>query len=170
MSKIRPSWDQMFMSVVDSAASRSACIYDAYHIGAVFVDKKHRIVSIGYSGPSRGDINCNEEGYCLKIDGDPETGVIKRCNGAHAEMNAILNSGDTMRLDGSTLYSSVFPCYDCMKHLNNLGVERIVYQREYQRMVDGGKKGEKEIEPEALDLAHKRGIIIEKYKNKEEKK
>lgn len=163
MKKLRPSWDDLFMSIVDSAASRSSCIY--YKIGAVFVDEKNRIISIGYNGPSRGDINCNEEGYCLKIDGDPETNEVKRCNGAHAEMNAILNSGDTMRLDGSVLYTTVFPCYDCMKHLNNLGVKRIVYKKEYQRIIEG-KKGEKEVEEEAIELAHKRGIIIEKYRNK----
>ena len=160
--KTRPSWDDLFMSIVEAAASRSACIH--HPIGAVFVDDHHRIVSIGYSGPSTGDYNCSEYGYCLKIDGDPETGQIKRCNGAHAEMNAVVNSGDTMRLRESTLFSSVFPCYDCMKVLNNLGIKRIVYEKEYQRIVDG-KKGEKEIEPEAIELAHKRGIIIEKYKS-----
>lgn len=156
------------MSIVDSAASRSACIY--HPIGAVFVDDHHRIISIGYSGPSTGDFNCSEEGFCLKIDGDPETGQIVRCNGAHAEMNAVVNSGDTIRMRGSTLYSSVFPCYDCMKILNNLGVKRVVYQKEYQRIIPGGKKGEKEMEPEAIELAHRRGIIIEKYKPKIAKK
>lgn len=156
----RPTWDELFMGIANQAATRASCIY--YQIGAVFVDDEHRIISIGYNGPSRGDINCSEEGYCVKIDGEPKTGKIKRCNGAHAEMNAIVNCGNTMRLQGSTLYSSVFPCYDCMKILNNAGVKRIVYEKEYQRLLDG-KKGAKEIEPEALELARVRGIQIEKY-------
>jgi len=157
----RPSWDELFMGIANQAASRAACIY--CKIGAVFVDDHHRIISIGYNGPSVGDINCTEEGYCVKIDGDPKTGKLKRCNGAHAEMNAIVNSGDTIRLRGATLYTSVFPCYDCMKVLNNAGITRIVYEREYERLLDGGKYGEKEIEPEALELAKLRKIKIEKF-------
>lgn len=165
--KLRPSWDELFMRIAKQAGSRSSCIH--YQIGAVFVDENHRIVSIGYNGPSAGDINCSEEGYCVKIDGEPPSWKIKRCNGAHAEMNAIVNSSDTQRLRNSTLYISVFPCYDCMKHLNNLGAKRIVYEKEYERLIPGqkGKKGEKEIEPEALELANKRGIMIEKYINSE---
>lgn len=163
IKKTRPSWDDLFMEVANSAASRSSCIH--YSIGAVFVDENNRIISIGYNGPSMGDINCSEKGYCIKIDGDPKTGKIKRCNGAHAEMNAIVNSGNTMRLRGSTLYSSVFPCYDCMKVLNNAGIKKIVYAKEYQRIVEG-KMGKKETEEEAIELAKKRKIKIVKY-NKE---
>lgn len=163
--KTRPSWDNLFMGIANQAARRAACIY--YKIGAVFVDHNHRIISIGYNGPSVGDINCTEEGYCVKVDGEPPDWKIKRCNGAHAEMNAIVNSGDTMRLHGSTLYTSIFPCYDCMKVLNNAGVKRIVYENEYERLIDGekGKKGEREVEPESLELANKRGIMIEKFVN-----
>ena len=160
MIQKRPSWDDLFMSIANSAASRSACIH--YSIGAVFVDENHRIISIGYNGPSSCDINCSEAGYCVKIDGDPITGKIKRCNGAHAEMNAIVNCGNTMRLSGSTLYTSVFPCYDCMKVLNNAGIKKIIYAENYQRLIDG-KKGEKEVEAEALELAIKRGIICEQH-------
>ena len=131
----------------------------------MFVDEDHRIISIGYNGPSKGDINCSDIGICLKIDGDPKTGKIKRCSGAHAEMNAIVNCGNTMRLKNSTLYTSVFPCYDCMKMLNNAGVTRIVYEREYRRLIDG-KKGKREIESEALELAKIRNIMVEKYRRK----
>src|SRR3990167_3475194 len=162
MKRVRPSWDEFFMGIVKAAAERSACIYDEYHIGAVFVDEDHRIISIGYNGPSKGDTNCSDVGYCIKIDGHPRTKKFKRCNGAHAEMNAIVNCSNTMRLKDSTLYTSVFPCYDCMKELNNAGVARIVYEREYQRLVDG-EKGKKEIEIESLELAKKRKIKIEKY-------
>lgn len=158
----RMSWDEFFMSIAEQASKRSACIFPHYFVGAVFVDNDHRIISIGYSGPSRGDIHCVEEGYCLKIDGEPPTGTIKRCNGAHAEINAIINSGNTNRLKDSTLYVTLFPCYDCMKALNNAGVKRIVYLREYIRLMEG-QNNQKEVEPEAMELAHKRGIILEKF-------
>lgn len=160
---VRPTWDDLFMAITDTVASRSACF--PHQIGAVFVDDNHRVVSLGYSGPSVGDTNCSDVGYCVKVDGDPKTGKIKRCNGAHAEMNAIVNSGNTNRLSNSTLYSTVLPCYDCMKILNNLGVKRIVYKKEYQRLLDGGQ-WKTETEPEVWELAKKRKIKIEKYKEK----
>lgn len=166
--KKRISWDELFMQMADQAVARSSCIH--YPIGSVFVDEDHHMVGFGYSGPSRGDFNCAEAGYCLKIDGDPVTGEIKRCNGAHSEMNAVANCSDPSKLKGSTLYNTIFPCYDCMKILNNIGVSRIVYRNEYRRMIDG-KKGEKEEkEQEAVDLAAKRGIIIEKYDKLDEQK
>ena len=80
-------------------------------------------------------------------------------------MNEIVNSGNTNRLSNSTLYSTVLPCYDCMKILNNLRVKRIVYKNEYRRLLDGGK-WKTETEPEVLELAKKRKIKIEKYKPK----
>jgi dCMP deaminase len=164
----RSSWDELFMNMADQAVERSACIH--YPLGSIFVDNDHRIIGFGYSGPSKGDFNCAEAGYCLKVEGDPLTGELKRCNGAHAEMNAIANCADTSRLEGSTLYNTIFPCYDCMKILNNVGVKRIVYRHEYRRMIDG-KKGERgEREQEAVDLAAKRGIIIERYDSMDEQK
>lgn len=158
----RPSWDDFFMSMVEEAAKRSACIH--HPTASFYVDEYHHLVAFGYSGPSRGDFNCSEEGICLKIDGDPKTKKIKRCNGAHAEMNAIVNSGDTTRLRGATLYTTIFPCYDCMKILNNVGVKRIVYSKIYERLIDGEKGKTEGKEPEAVELAKKRKIKLEQYK------
>ena len=156
----RLSWDEFFMDVARVSAQRTACIY--HKIASVFVDKDHRIISIGYNGPSTGDYHCNEVG-CAKVHGDLKTDEIRRCRGVHAEINAIINAGDTNELKGSTLYNTIFPCYDCLKALNNLGVKRIVYYEEYKRVLDGrGGKREKD-GPEARNLAKRRGIIVEKY-------
>ena len=149
------------MEIALTAAKRTACIF--HKIASVFVDSNHRIISIGYNGPSTGDQHCNEAG-CAKVHGDPETGKFHRCRGAHSEVNAIINAGDTKRLRNSTLFITTFPCYDCMKALNNLGVTRIVYYNEYVRILDGtGGKG-RETEDEAWELASTRGMIVEKYK------
>jgi dCMP deaminase len=157
----RPDWDETFMNLAQTVAKRAACKF--YEVGAVFIDKNHRIVSVGYNGPTEGDYHCHEVG-CAKVDGDPKTGKLKRCRGSHAEMNAIINAQDTTRLRGATLYASVFPCYDCMKSLNNTGVKEIVYADIYRRITPGGKKTE--IEEEALELARRRHIKIRQYKPK----
>jgi dCMP deaminase len=156
--KSRLSWDETFMSLALTVAQRTACKF--HTCGVVLVDKNKRIVSLGYNGPSEGDVHCTEAG-CAKVDGDPKTGELRRCRGAHAEINGIINAQDTRRLRGATIYTVVFPCYDCMKALNNVGVKEIVYYELYERIKDGGKEKEKEIE--AWELAEKRGIKIRQY-------
>ena len=156
--KQRLSWDEMFMNLAVMASKRTACKF--HETGCVFVDENRRIVSMGYNGPTEGDYHCIDDG-CAKVDGDPETGKLKRCRGAHAEMNGIINCLNPKMLRGATIYSVVFPCYDCMKALNNAGVKEIVYKDIYQRIKTGGES--KEEEGETQELAEKRGIVIRKY-------
>lgn len=166
-SKIDPKklrrfdWHEMFMNVANIAAHRTSCIF--HKVGSVFVDGNHRIISIGYNGPSSGDVHCVEYG-CAKIHGDPISGELKPCRGVHSEINAISNCHDINQLRGSTLYVTVHPCYNCMKSLVNVGVRKIIYLNEYRRVIPGtGEKPKTEIEPEAIDLAKRSGIIIEKF-------
>jgi len=154
----RLSWDETFMNLAFLTSKRTSCKF--HETGAVFVDQNKRIISIGYNGPTEGDLHCIEKG-CAKVDGDPATGVLRRCRGAHAEINAIINAQDPTRLRGATLYTVVFPCYDCMKALNNAGVKEIVYNEIYKRIQTGGEKTEEE--DEAWELARSRGIIVRKY-------
>jgi dCMP deaminase len=154
----RLSWDELFMNLAVTAAKRTACKF--HETAAVIVDENHRIVSIGYNGPTTGDVHCIDVG-CAKVDGDPETGKLKRCRGAHAEINAIINAYDGTRLKGATLYSVLTPCYDCMKALNNSGVKELVYLKGYHRIQTGGEKMEDENESD--ELAQIAGITVRQY-------
>jgi len=156
--KSRLSWDELFMNLAVMASKRAACKF--HETGAVIVGDNKRIISIGYNGPTAGDYHCIDVG-CAKVDGDPQTKELKRCRGAHAEINAIMNVQDTTRLRGATLYCVLFPCYDCMKSLNNAGIKEIIYFEEYERIKTGGTETEKE--DEAKELAKKKGIKIKKY-------
>ena len=160
--KQRLSWDEMFMNIAIVASERTAC--KIVITGCVFVDEHKRILSIGYNGPTEGDLHCLEAG-CAKIDGDPITKKLKRCRGAHAEINGITNCLNPKSLRGSTLYTVLMPCYDCLKALNNAGVKEIVYKNIYKRTKTGGE--EKEEETEASELAEKRGMILRKYEGKD---
>ena len=157
----RLSWDETFMNLALLVAKRAACKF--HETGVVFVDKNKRIISLGYNGPTEGDDHCLEVG-CAKVDGDPITKKPKRCRGAHAEINGIINAQDTRRLRGSTAYMVLFPCYDCMKALNNAGVKEIVYFQEYTRIQTGGEKFEEE--DESLELAQKRGMTVRNFQPK----
>ncbi len=154
----RLSWDETFMNLALLVAQRTACKF--HTAGVVIVDKNKRIISMGYNGPTEGDYHCLEVG-CAKVDGDPKTGKLQRCRGAHAEINGIINAQDTRRLRGATMYSVIIPCYDCMKALNNVGIKEIVYYEKYRRIQTGGEKIEDE--NEAMELANKRNIKIRKY-------
>lgn len=157
----RLSWDETFMNLAILVSKRAACRY--VETGVVFVDENKRIISMGYNGPTEGDYHCIDVG-CAKVDGDPQTKELKRCRGAHAEINGIINSLNPRRLRGATLYAVTFPCYDCMKSLNNAGIKEIVYSEEYERIKKGGHETEKE--NEARELADRRGIKIRKYNGK----
>ncbi len=155
----RLSWDETFMNLALLVSQRTACKF--HTAGVVMVDKHKRIVSMGYNGPTEGDVHCVEAG-CAKVDGDQATKKLKRCRGAHAEINAIINAQDTQRLQGATVYTSLFPCYDCTKALNNAGVKEIVYFEEYERIKTGGEQ--KEEENEAKELLKMRGIKFRQYR------
>ena len=157
----RLSWDEFFMNVAFLGGKRAACKF--VEAGAVYVDKNNRIISVGYNGPTEGDYHCIDVG-CAKVDGEPQTGELKRCRGAHAEINGIINVQDTTRLRGAKLYVTTFPCYDCMKSLNNAGIKEIIYIKEYKRIKKGGKATEEE--NEAWELAERRNIKIRKYDDK----
>ena len=157
----RLNWDETFMNIAIIAAQRSACIF--YKVGALFADKNNRIISQGYNGPGEGDYHCNEVG-CAKINGDPVSKEKGKCRGIHAEINGLINSFDTTRLKNSRLFITVFPCFSCMKTLNNVGVKEIIYLEEYKRIKDNSAG--LEIEWQSMDLAKRRGIKITKYMGK----
>jgi len=157
----RLSWDEFFMRIAIVATGRISCNF--HHVASVYVDENNRIISIGYNGPSTGDYDGNEYG-CAKVHGDPATGEIRRCRGVHSEVNGIINAYDTARLKNATLYITQFPCYDCMKVLNNVGIKKIVYLHDYLRVKDGSDGSERIEEWEAVELAHRRGIILEQFR------
>lgn len=52
----------------------------------------------------------------------------------HAEMDAILSASATGRLArGATLYSTTYPCHNCMRHIIHTGIRRVVYVEAYPK-------------------------------------
>lgn len=131
MKRQRLTWDEMFMEQARVYTKRSACLF--FQIGAVFV-KDNRVISGGYNGPPRGVPNCNEVG-CAKLDenGKKIPAGSGRCRGAHAEMNAIVNSAaENGGLKGSKIYCTTSPCLECAKHLLNIPITEFIYEKEYE--------------------------------------
>ena len=52
----------------------------------------------------------------------------------HAELNAILCAArNGISIEGSILYSTLHPCYDCLKMICNSGIKTIIYRYEYDK-------------------------------------
>jgi len=128
--RTRPTWDDYFMTVALSVASRASCI--KIQTGAVIVKNK-RILSTGYNGFPPGMETCFENGECRKkrmgLDWNQKNSG--ECFTVHAEVNALIQApGDKIR--GGTLYSVLYPCADCAKNIAGAGIKEVVYLRNYK--------------------------------------
>lgn len=87
-------------------------------VGAVIVDNTNRIVSTGWNGFPRG-INDN-------VDVRHERPIKYKWT-EHAERNAIYNAAaNGHKLDGCTMYITMFCCVDCARGIIQTGIKRVV--------------------------------------------
>ncbi|MEI8174381.1 MAG: dCMP deaminase family protein [bacterium] len=110
----RPSWDEYFIGIADEVAKRSKD--PSTKIGCVIVDNKKRPISFGYNGFIGG---CDER----KMSNERP---IKYHLIIHDAMNAILFS--RRDLENCTLYGNYAPCENCLKHIIQAGIKKIVYK------------------------------------------
>lgn len=119
--------DKLYGDLCDVIAQQSTS--RRHKVGAVIVDDGlENIIAFGYNGTPRGwDNNC-------EIEHDDGTLETKR-EVLHAESNALAKvARTTSSAEGSTLYVSLSPCYDCAKLIFQAGVVRVVYNEEYRSM------------------------------------
>lgn len=123
-----PSWDEYFMHLAEETALRSKD--PNTKVGACFVKDK-RVLSLGYNGAPRNfpdNLVPSSSDSSLPLKHNKNTYMV------HAELNAILNfRGNLSELEGSTLYVTVSPCYECAKMLSQLKVKEIIFKCEYHR-------------------------------------
>lgn len=114
------SWDDYFMGLALLSAKRSKD--PSSQVGACIVDSRtNRILSVGYNGFPRC---CSDDEYPWNREG--ESTDTKYFYVVHAELNAILNSRGA-NLEGSRLYTTLFPCNECAKAIIQSGISEVVY-------------------------------------------
>ena len=112
------SWDEYFMGIAHLSAKRSKD--PNTQVGACIVSEENKILSVGYNGMPTG---CSDDEIPWEREGDLlDTKYPYVC---HAELNAILNSGSSLR--GSRLYVTLFPCNECAKALIQAGIKEVIY-------------------------------------------
>lgn len=127
---MRPSWDDVWMSVAIEVSERSRC--DSSHVGAVIVSSENTAAAIAYNGPPANFGPANDsDGGCLNWcphSRDPGGGRsdYMDCVSSHAEANALMQA-DRRIIRGGTLYCTRCPCFMCAKMTANSGVARVVY-------------------------------------------
>lgn len=113
------SWDDYFMGLAHLSAMRSKD--PSTQVGACIVNPEKRVVGIGYNGFPTG-INDDE----FPWETHDQYDLSKYAYVVHAELNAILNA--TQKLEGCTIYVSLFPCNECAKAIIQSGIKRLVYE------------------------------------------
>lgn len=114
------TWDEYFMGIAEMSAQRSKD--PSTQVGACIVSRDNKILSVGYNGMPRA---CSDDIFPWDRDGSAlDTKYFFVC---HAELNAILNFRGGS-LEGSRIYTTLFPCNECAKAIIQSGVAEIIYK------------------------------------------
>jgi len=112
------NWDDYFMGIALLSAKRSKD--PNTQVGACIVDNKNKIIGIGYNGLPKG---CSDDKFSWEREGSFEE--TKYAYVVHAEANAILNN--IKNLEGARIYTTLFPCNECVKLIIQSGIKEIIY-------------------------------------------
>jgi len=107
------SWDNKFKGLAEHVAQWSKD--RSTKVGAIIVNGRNAVVSIGYNGFPRG-VNDDIE--------DRHDRPAKYKWTEHAERNAIYNAGQS--LIGCSMYLNWFPCVDCARAISQSGIIEII--------------------------------------------
>ena len=141
--------DKVYLDMCNSLAQLSYA--KRAQVGCIIVSDEGQIISNGYNGTPSGFDNCCEDWVCdcKWVHGCTYTAeelkYIPECDECiynksttkhevlHAESNAIAKCAKWGgRAEGSTLYVTMSPCYDCAKLIIQAGIKRVVYRDKYR--------------------------------------
>jgi dCMP deaminase len=142
-SRARPNMHHYFMGIALAVRARADC--SGNRVGAVIV-KDRRIVSTGYNGTPENMPNCSEGGCnrCANRSEYASGAGYDLCICVHAEQNAILAAARFgIAVEGSTVYTTMRPCFGCTKEMLQAHVEAVFYLHDWTHP-DAEKRAEYE--------------------------
>jgi dCMP deaminase len=117
--------DWTYIRMAEVLSERSKCA--KLRVGAV-VCVDDRIISTGYNGSPAGFKNCRDV-FGEDLSGHSDWSADFEI---HAEMNALMFAAKNgIATDGSTVYCTHIPCHNCLKHIAQAGVTRVVYLNDH---------------------------------------
>jgi dCMP deaminase len=137
--RTRPSWHEYFMLIAKIVSSRSTC--NSRPTGAVIV-KDNQILATGYNGAMPGAQHCSDQPgrdgqpFCFRrAHGIPDIDKYNFCRASHAEANAIAQAArHGIALEGATLYTTLAPCYVCLKLIATVRIQAVYYEHAYESL------------------------------------
>lgn len=134
-------WDDRFLALAEHVALWSKD--PSTKVGAVIVDEKKRVVSLGYNGVPRGVKEVAE--------GDRDRKLLRTI---HAEENALHFANKDV--EGCTLYVSMPPCAKCSAQMIQRGIKRVVYRYGSKEFYDRWANSVWE----GIDMFEEAGVIV----------
>ena len=119
------------MLLAVATRERAACL--RRHVGAILVSDQ-RIIATGYNGTPTGFANCDDGGChrCAHPEAYAEGRGYDVCICVHAEQNALLQAARLgYSVQGSHCYTTLRPCFGCLKELYQAGVAEIRHLNEW---------------------------------------
>lgn len=126
--EIKP-WDEYFLNLAKTCASRSNCL--RAQVGAVIVGQDKKIKATGYNGTPSKVESCAERGECYRICNNIPSGTrYETCRSIHAEQNAIIQAGQD-RCKDATIYiwGHNFICILCKRFIVQSGITHCVLKK-----------------------------------------
>lgn len=112
--------DLIYMRIAELWSNNSKC--DRMKVGSIIVRDKS-IISDGYNGTPAGFPD-----QCESSENTTLPYVL------HAEANAITKlARSTQSSDGSTIYVTLSPCYECSKLIIQSGIKKVVFSEIYRK-------------------------------------
>ncbi|MBE7705641.1 MAG: dCMP deaminase family protein [Cyanobacteria bacterium SIG30] len=126
---IKP-WNEYFLEIAKTCASRSNCIRS--QVGAVIVGEDKKIKATGYNGTPSKVESCAERGTCYRIEHNIPSGTrYETCRSIHAEQNAIIQAGQD-RCQNATMYiyGHEFICILCKRFIVQAGIKDVYLKKD----------------------------------------
>ena len=128
----RENRHKYFMNIALAVRLRANC--KGNRVGAIIV-LDNRIISTGYNGTPENMVNCLDGGCyrCANRDKAYKSGeAYDLCICVHAEQNAILAAARFgISTAGSTMYTTMRPCFGCAKEMLQAQVRTVYYLHEW---------------------------------------
>lgn len=157
----RENRHKYFMNIALAVRLRANC--KGNRVGAV-IALNNRIISTGYNGTPENMPNCLDGGCyrCLNRDKTYKSGeAYDLCICVHAEQNAILAAARFgIAVGGSTVYTTLRPCFGCAKEMLQAQVQTVYYLHEWNPNAkeDALKTAEQRAEYEKLMIRFPGGV------------
>lgn len=120
-----------FMGIALAVRRRANC--RGSRVGAVAA-REGRVISTGYNGTPQGFPNCLDGGCerCARREKYPSGTAYDLCVCVHAEQNALMAAARFgIALQGAVVYTTVRPCFGCIKEMLQVRVDRVYYLHEW---------------------------------------